>query len=291
MTSIDITYRYCGDDTAIRPLPADSSAALLRLEQGNRSFAKLLDQDEKTGGIQQIIPVDLRDLGFAAGTNAVPKQRPFAAFLGCADARVPVELVFNEGPNDLFVVRVAGNGLGGEVLGSLKYAVENLGGSLKLIVALGHSGCGALTTAVDVFLNPSDYLPLATKHTLRGILDRSLLVVQTSARKLLAAYGSDVVLRPGYRKALVETAIVTNAVLAAYSIQEELRSNELTEIRAVYGVYLLDTRQIWAPRLGSIEGGGLAAPPVDFAEFAGLGEAIMQSRRIGSLIDASPRSL
>jgi len=142
------------------------------------------------------------------------------------------------------------------VLGSLKYAVENLGGSLKLIVALGHSGCGALTTAVDVFLNPSDYLPLATKHTLRGILDRSLLVVQTSARKLLAAYGPDVVLRPGYRKALVETAIVTNAALAAYSIQEELRSNELTEIRAVYGVYLLDTRQIWAPRVGSIEGGG-----------------------------------
>ena len=67
MTSINITYRYCDDDTAIRPLPADSSAALLRLEQGNRSFAKLLDQDEKTGGIQQIIPVDLRDLGFAAG--------------------------------------------------------------------------------------------------------------------------------------------------------------------------------------------------------------------------------
>ena len=79
---------------------------------------------------------------------------------------------------------------------------------------------------------------------------------------------------------------MTNAALAAYSIQEELRSNELTEIRAVYGVYLLDTRQIWAPRVGSIEGGGLAAPPVDFAEFAELGEAIMRSRRNGSLIDA-----
>ena len=60
------------------------------------------------------------------------KQRPFAAILGCSDARVPVELIFNEGPNDLFVIRVAGNGLGTEVLGSLKYAVENLGGSLSL---------------------------------------------------------------------------------------------------------------------------------------------------------------
>src|SRR5262245_9986715 len=231
MTSIDITYRYSIDDAAIRPLPADSSAALLRLEQGNRTFARLLDHDDKTHGIQQIIPVDLRDLGLAGGTTALPKQRPFAAVLGCADARVPVELVFNEGPNDLFVVRVAGNGLGAEVLGSLKYAIENLGGSLKLVVALGHSGCGALTTAVDVFLNPGDYLPLAAKHSLRNILDRLLLVVQSSAKKLVATYGPDVVLHPGYRKALVESSIVTNAALAAYSIQEELRSSERTEIQ------------------------------------------------------------
>src|SRR5262245_49296970 len=259
MTSIDITYRYSIDDAAIRPLPADSSAALLRLEQGNRTFARLLDHDDKTHGIQQIIPVDLRDLGLAGGTSAVPKQRPFAAVLGCADARVPVELVFNEGPNDLFVVRVAGNALGAEVLGSLKYAIENLGGSLKLIVALGHSGCGALTTAVDVFLNAINYLPLATKHTLRGIRDSSLLVVPTSAQKLSAAFGPDVDQRSGYRKALVEASIVTNAALAAFSIQEELRSSETTDIQAVYGVYLIETREIWAPRIGESEGGGLAA--------------------------------
>jgi carbonic anhydrase len=285
MTSIDITYRYSVDDAALRPLPADSNAALLRLAQGNRSFARLLDHDDHMQGIQQIIPVDLRDLGFAAGTSAVPKQRPFAAVLGCADARVPVELVFNEGPNDLFVVRVAGNGLGAEVLGSLKYAIENLGGSLKLIVALGHSGCGALTTAVDVFLNPSNYLPLATKHTLRGILDRSLLVVQTSAKKLSAAFGPDVDQRPGYRKALVEASIVTNAALAAFSIQEELRSSEITDIQAVYGVYLIETREIWAPRIGEGEGGGLAAAPEDLAGFVELGEAIVRSRRVASLID------
>jgi carbonic anhydrase len=205
--------------------------------------------------------------------------------LGCADARVPVELLFNEGPNDLFVVRVAGNGLGAEVLGSLKYAIENLGGSLKLIVALGHSGCGALTTAVDVFLNPSNYLPLATKHTLRGILDRSLLVVQTSAKKLSAAFGPDVDQRPGYRKALVEASIVTNAALAAFSIQEELRSSEITDIQAVYGVYLIETREIWAPRIGESEGGGLAAAPEDLAGFVELGEAIVRSRRVASLID------
>ncbi|GKQ53946.1 hypothetical protein BRSPCE3_48010 [Bradyrhizobium sp. Ce-3] len=285
MKTFDITYRYSSDDAAIRPAPPDSDAALLRLEQGNNSFATLLDHDEDENVVQQIIPVDLRDLGLLAD-SAVPKQRPFAAVLGCSDARVPVELIFNEGPNDLFVVRVAGNGLGIEVLGSLKYAVENLGGSLKLIVVLGHSGCGALTTAVDVFLNPREYLPLATKRSLRSILDGALVVVQASERKLIAAFGPTVVQRAGYRKALIETSVVTNAALAAYSIQEELRTNAYTGIAAVYGVYLLESRAIWAPHAGDADGIGLAAAPLDLAAFVDLGDAIVQSRRIASLVNA-----
>ena len=171
------------------------------------------------------------------------------------------------------------------MLGSIKYAVENLGGSLKLIVVLGHSGCGALTTAVDVFLNPGDYLPLATKHSLRNILDRLLLVVQTSARKLLAAFGPGVVVRPGYRKALIEASIVTNAALAAYSIQQELGVSAPTELRTVYGVYLLETREVWVPRLGHLEGGRLAAAPRDLGGFVDLGQAIVRSRRIASYIN------
>ncbi|MGY3584424.1 carbonic anhydrase [Bradyrhizobium sp. USDA 4341] len=285
MKTFDITYRYSSDDGSIRPTPPDSHAALLRLEQGNKSFATFLDCDEGESVVQQIIPVDLRDLGLPADSS-VPKQRPFAAVLGCSDARVPVELIFNEGPNDLFVVRVAGNGLGIEVLGSLKYAVENLGGSLKLIVVLGHSGCGALTTAVDVFLNPREYLPLATKRSLRSILDGALVVVQTSERKLVAAFGPAVVHESGYRKALIETSIATNAALAAYSIQEELRTNAYTGIEAVYGVYLLESRAIWAPRSGDADGTGLAAAPRDLAAFVELGDAIVQSRRIESLVNA-----
>ena len=285
METVDIIYRYNPRETAIRPLPSDSNAALFRLEEGNKSFATLVDHIKEARGIQQVIPVDPRDLGLVSGSPEMAKQRPFAAILGCSDARVPVELVFNEGPNDLFVIRVAGNGLGTEVLGSLKYAVENLGGSLKLIVVLGHSGCGALTTAVDVFLNPGDYLPLATKHSLRNILDRLLLVVQTSARKLLAEFGTDVVLCPGYQKALIEASIVTNAALAAYSIQQEFGVNAPTELQTVYGVYLLETREVWVPRLGSTEGAGLAAAPQDLDGFVDLGEAIVQSRRIASYIN------
>ena len=118
---------------------------------------------------------------------------------------------------------------------------------MKLIVVLGHSGCGAITAAVDVFLNPGDYLTVATSHSLRNILDRSLLVIQASANKLLSTFGSDFARNRGYRQALIEASIVTNAALAAYSIQQEFETSEQTEVRAVYGVYL-ETREVWAPR-------------------------------------------
>jgi carbonic anhydrase len=282
--SVDIIYRYEARDTSARPLPADSDAALLRLNDGNSDFAALLDHVKNESGIQRIILVDPRDLGLDSDVAGTPKQRPFAAVLGCSDARVPIELIFNEGPNDLFVVRVAGNGLGMEVLGSLKYAVDHLGGTLKLIVVLGHSGCGALTTAVDVFLNPGNYVTIAAKHSIRSILDRSLIVVQASANKLLSAFGPDVTNNPGYRQALIEASIVTNAALSAYSIQQEFIAHELPELRAAYGVYVLETREVWAPRWGNINGTGLAEAPRDLAGFAQLGDAVVQSERITSYI-------
>src|SRR4026209_18799 len=211
METVDIIYRYGAQHTAARPRPLNSNAAQVRLNDGNQAFAALLaGMTDENGRVQNIVSVDPRDLGLLASDPALPKQRPFAAILGCSDARVPVELIFNGGPNDLFVIRVAGNGLGVEVLGSLKYAVAHLGGSLKLIVVLGHSGCGALTAAVDVLLNPGDYLAIAAQHSIRNILDRSLIVVQASANRLLSAFGPDVTRNPGFRQALREASIVTN---------------------------------------------------------------------------------
>jgi carbonic anhydrase len=267
----------------------DSSAAVLRLDQGNRAFASLLDGLKDEGArVTRIIPVDPHDLGLLPGDGKLPKQRPFAAVLGCSDARVPVELVFSEGPNDLFVVRVAGNSLGTEVLGSLRYALDHLSDSLKLIVVLGHSGCGALTAAVDVFLNPAGYLPLATKHSLRNILDNLLVVVQASATKFQDAFGADISRHPGYRQALIEASIVVNSALTAYSIQQEVGTSDPRELQTVYGVYLLETRQVWTPRVSEMKGIGLAAAPRDAAGFTELGNAVLQSDRIASII--KPRS-
>ena len=289
MKAVEITYRYEARDTPARPRPLDGEAALARLGDGNRDFALLLDSLKDDNSLaQRVVQVDPRDLGLLPGETEVPRQRPFAAILGCSDARVPIELIFNEGPNDLFVIRVAGNGLGTEVLGSLKYAVEHLGASLKLIVVLGHSGCGALSTAVDVFLNPGDYLPLAAEHSLRNILDRLLVVVHASARGLMGFFGSDIALRPGYRRALIEASVVTNAALAAYSIQQQMGASDQAKLRVAYGVYLLETREVWTPLLGKTKRVGLAAPPNDPMGFNELRNAIVQSERIVSLINPEP---
>ena len=283
---VEVTYRYDGRRPAARPRPTDAEAARERLDAGSRAIATLVDGlAEGSGTVQRIIPVDPRDLGLAPGDRGAPRQRPYAAVLGCSDARVPIELIFNEGPNDLFVVRVAGNGLGGEVLGSLKYAVDHLGESLKLVVVLGHSGCGAVSAAVDVFLNPQDYLTLANKHSLRGILDRLQLVVHAAARRIAAVRGPEATRLPGYREALIEAAIVSNAALSAYTVQQELGRADLQSLRAAYGVYLLDEHQVWAPRSDSAECVGLAYPPVDLEAFDEFGGAVVRSQRIAAMLD------
>ncbi|RJF72917.1 carbonic anhydrase [Deinococcus cavernae] len=73
-------------------------------------------------------------------------QTPFAAVLACSDSRVPVELVFDQGLGQLFVVRVAGNVVGESGLGTLEYAIKHL--DVHLVVVMGHEGCGAVAAAL-----------------------------------------------------------------------------------------------------------------------------------------------
>ncbi len=74
-------------------------------------------------------------------------QHPLATVLACSDSRVPVELVFDQGVGDLFVIRVAGNVCGEEEIGTVEYAVEHL--HTPLVVVLGHESCGAVTACVE----------------------------------------------------------------------------------------------------------------------------------------------
>ena len=129
-----------------RPLPRTATDAVRRLVAGNEAFTRMAEAGAR--GEKTVVEFDPLELGFDGGRSA-PVQRPFAAVLGCSDARVPLEMVFQQRSNDVFVVRVAGNGIGLGGLGSFRYAAANFADSLRLVVVLGHSQCGAVSAAVN----------------------------------------------------------------------------------------------------------------------------------------------
>src|SRR5262249_56286936 len=116
-----------------------AAEARRRLEEGNRTFVSLATGSPEGS---RVVYFDLADIGVAV-ESGVPKQRPFAVVLGCSDARVPIELIFDRACNELFVVRVAGNVLGQEQLGSIGFCVDKLGADLKPTVARGPRRSGA----------------------------------------------------------------------------------------------------------------------------------------------------
>lgn len=96
-----------------------------------------------------------RERDFSAGrASRAVGQAPFAAILGCADSRVSPELAFDQGPGDLFVVRLAGNFVTEEGLASLEFGAAVLG--TKVIIVLGHSSCGAVNATVAAIQNGND---------------------------------------------------------------------------------------------------------------------------------------
>jgi carbonic anhydrase len=82
----------------------------------------------------------------------VAQQEPFAIILGCSDARVPAELVFDQGLGDLFVIRVAGNIVAPSQVGSVEFAAEAFG--TRLVVVLGHTHCGAIHATLQQLARP-----------------------------------------------------------------------------------------------------------------------------------------
>lgn len=113
-------------------------AALRRLMQGNARYAAN--------------QLDAKD--FSSGRAARERsQYPIVAVLGCADSRVAPELVFDQGPGDIFVIRVAGNYLSGDGLASLEYAVGVL--KTPLVMVLGHTECGAIKATISEIKQPA----------------------------------------------------------------------------------------------------------------------------------------
>jgi carbonic anhydrase len=119
-------------------IPAD--LALARLREGNRRYV--------AGDAGRAL-LESR----ARWQELAARQRPFAVVLGCADSRVPVEIVFDQGLGDLFVIRVAGNVVAPSQIGSVEFAAEQFG--TKLVVVLGHSHCGAVAATLAELKRPT----------------------------------------------------------------------------------------------------------------------------------------
>jgi carbonic anhydrase len=158
--------------------------ALAALREGNRRFVAELDQPH---------PVRTRRRGLPAG------QEPLAIILGCSDARVPAEIVFDQGLGDLFVIRVAGNIVAPSQVGSVEFAAAAFG--TRLVVVLGHSNCGAIHATLEQLARPSrDQSP-----NLRSIVNRIRPAVEALIER---STGVD-------RDALVQQAVRANIRVSA----------------------------------------------------------------------------
>ncbi len=158
-------------------------------------------------------------------------QHPRAIILGCADSRVSPELVFDQSLGDVFVVRTAGNIVDPIALGSIEYAAEHL--HAKLLVVLGHSGCGAVKASAGSGDMPSAYL--------QAIVDRIRPIVQ----RLSACFEGE---------ELIERSVIANARQSAQDVvansailREEVAKGQLRVVSAVYDLHTGAVTPVSAP--------------------------------------------
>jgi carbonic anhydrase len=169
-------------ENAAPVIPALQAIASLR--EGNRRFVAALRSDSAANGRRRVLP---------AG------QEPFAIILGCSDARVPAEIVFDQGLGDLFVIRVAGNIVAPSQVDSVEFAAEAFG--TRLVVVLGHSNCGAIHATLEQLTRPSQQ----QSGNLRSIVDRIRPAVEGLIER---GAGGD-------RDALVRAAVRANIRMSA----------------------------------------------------------------------------
>jgi carbonic anhydrase len=288
---LDPVYRFDPATLLAHQMSSGAEKARQLLLQGNREFAEMTEaRNSDTNSC--VIPLNPKTVAWAAGDRGELAQAPFAAILGCADARVPPEMVFGKGCNELFVVRVAGNILGPECLGSLRFAISHFATTLKLVVVLAHSHCGAVTEAVNIYLEPRRYLEIALDYSLRLIEDRILVPVRVAALSLETLYGLDILRYPESRPALLEAAIVLNAAWSAYCLREEFRS-KFSDLGVVFGSYDLVSRKVRLPLSPNSELADeeqcLITPPEDVDGFRQLADRVCGSKLVRRHLSRSGR--
>jgi carbonic anhydrase len=190
--------------------------ALERLRAGNKRFVANVRSAESISNA-------------ARRAELAVAQQPFAIVLGCSDSRVPVEIIFDQGLGDLFVIRVAGNIVAPSLIGSVEFAASQFG--TRLVVVLGHSQCGAILATLDELRRPT----ANQSPNLKSIVDR----IRPAVEGLLA--GGDQQEPPGLVSRAVEANIVASVQQLRHgsAIIEGLVANQGLVI--VGASYSLDT--------------------------------------------------
>jgi carbonic anhydrase len=151
-------------------------------------------------------------------------QKPFAAVVTCSDSRVPPEFIFDRGIGDLFVVRLAGNILDSAGVASIDYAVRHL--RCPLVVVLGHTSCGAVTSALsadnDLVSEPESIVKFV--KTLRKNIpvamsrnDRNISAINDAAVENALAVTDEITNDPAIRDRIIEGKTMVKA--AFYSLE------------------------------------------------------------------------
>ena len=164
--------------------------ALERLRAGNKRFVANVRSAESISNA-------------ARRAELAVAQQPFAIVLGCSDSRVPVEIVFDQGLGDLFVIRVAGNIVAPSLIGSVEFAAAQFG--TRLVVVLGHSQCGAIMVTLEELKQPA----ANQSPNLKSIVDR----IRPAVQDLLPG-------RPGDDEAfLVRRAVRSNIIASVRQLR------------------------------------------------------------------------
>ena len=203
------------------PRPETAEQALEMLKQGNARFVENVQNPQST---------------LLASNALTHVHEPFAIILGCSDARVPAEIVFDQGLGDLFVIRVAGNVVAPSQIGSVEFAAEKFG--TKLVVVLGHSHCGAVTACVETLINPDQQF----SPNLRSIVDRIRPSVY-NLHEIYTANGQDI-----DEQELINSGIKANVRMSVTQLKHGSRILEDAvnngSLIIVGAVYDLDTGKV-----------------------------------------------
>jgi carbonic anhydrase len=192
-------------------LATTAEEALKELKAGNERFVKgnSMHHNQSMKRVKEVV----------AG------QKPEAIILGCADSRVPPEVIFDEGIGDLFVVRVAGNVAEPATTGSVEYAAEHL--HVPLVVVLGHHKCGAVKATAEA----------------HGPAEGNIGEIVKELQPAVAAAKAN----PG-KRGLVDDAVHENARLVAGQLVSESKVLEHLvhegKVKIVTAIYDLDTGKV-----------------------------------------------